>query len=207
MIKLKKNLMDSLKTFDENISQSIYRLGVRQLGSRFPSYNRSLKALEYSCHGIPWFAITIISLYLLPNNKSTAQLLIGLILDILFVAVLKASTRRRRPHYARQDDQKMVIGVDKMSLPSGHASRAIYIGLFFSNHSLVSLFIWIWSLSVSVSRLLLGRHYLFDVVCGIFLGYFTYCLQFIVLKPIDSLLLWSITALFNVTYSNTNDFD
>ena len=207
MIQLKKNLLDTLKTVDQSVSLSIYRLGCRHLGTRWSSYHKLLKALEYSFHGVLWFSLTIISLYLVPNNKSTAQLLIGLVLDIIFVAIIKASTRRRRPNYARQDDQKLVIGVDKHSFPSGHASRAIYAALFFSNHSLLSLLIWIWSIGVCISRLLLGRHHLFDVICGAFLGYFTFCLQFIILKPIDSLFLWSISALFNVAFSDTNDFD
>ena len=207
MIQLKKSLLESIQSVDQKASHYVFKIGSRHIGSRLPSYHWWLKTLEYSCHGIPWFALTIISLYLVPDNKSIAQLLVGLILDIIFVAVTKASTRRRRPTYARQDDQPMVISVDKHSLPSGHASRAIYVSLFFSSHSLVSILVWTWSLCVCSSRVLLGRHHLLDVFCGAFLGYLIYSLQFVILKPIDSLLLWMISALLNVTFSDTNDFD
>ncbi|CAG2111863.1 unnamed protein product [Medioppia subpectinata] len=204
---MKKHLLDYLKTIDQNISISVYRFGGKHIGSRVPSYQWLLKALEYSCHGIPWFAITIISLYLIPNNKTVAQLLIGLCLDIIFVAVIKATTRRRRPGYARQDDQMLVIGPDKHSLPSGHCSRATYVALFCANHSFMSLIIWMWCLCVCTSRVLLGRHHVFDVIAGVFVGYLLYCIQYIILTPIDTLLLWTVSALFNVGFTDTNDFD
>ncbi|CAG2161027.1 unnamed protein product [Oppiella nova] len=169
MVKIKKNLLDYVKTVDHNISLSIYRFGGKHIGAHWPSYQLTLRALEYSCHGIPWFAVAIISLYVVPNNKSVAQLLAGLLLDVICVAIMKATTRRRRPAYARQDDQLAVMGPDKHSLPSGHCSRATYVALFCGNHSLLSLLIWMWCLCVCASRLLLGRHHLLDAVIGVFL--------------------------------------
>lgn len=199
-----RQLLDYLKRFDYNVSHYIYSNACKRMSTTHRSY---LKGLEYSCHGIPWIAITIVLLYLSPNNRSVAQLLVGLVLDIVYVALLKASTRRRRPLYAKQDDQFVMVSVDKHSFPSGHASRAIYVALFCCNHSLLSLLIWFWSLSVCISRILLGRHHLGDVLFGAFLGYFNFVTQFTVFAPINAMLMWGITALFNVTFSNTNDFD
>ncbi|XP_054159509.1 polyisoprenoid diphosphate/phosphate phosphohydrolase PLPP6-like [Oppia nitens] len=207
MVKLNKNLMENLKAVDQNISLNIYRSATRHIGSRVPSYHRWLRALEYSCHGIFWLVATIISLYLVSNNKAAALLLTGLILDIIAVAVIKAMARRRRPGYARQDDH-LTIGPDKHSFPSGHCSRAIYLAMFFGNLSpLLSLAVWLWSLSVCASRVLLGRHHLFDAVFGAFLGYLIYSLQYTIFTPINTLFVWLISALFNVVFSDTNDFD
>lgn len=199
-----KQLMDNMKKFDQKISHYIYSKGCKQITTKYRSY---LKGLEYSCHGIVWITITSILIYLSPNNKLFAQLMVGLILDIVFVAILKAWTRRRRPQYAPQDDQLMVVSVDKHSFPSGHASRAIYVALFFNNHSLISLFIWFWSISVCLSRILLGRHHLADVVFGALLGYFNYLTQFTIFAPINRILLWAISVLFSVNFYDTNDFD
>lgn len=101
------------------------------------------------------------------------NLLIGLILDIIFVASIKAATRRRRPVI---DTGTFTIGPDKFSFPSGHASRAFFILLFFTVlHPLPILFwppLFAWAISVSSSRLLLYRHHILDVLAGIMLGIF-----------------------------------
>ena len=37
---------------------------------------------------------------------------------------------------------------------------------------MTSILLWVWSFSVCFSRLLNGRHYLFDVLIGALLGFF-----------------------------------
>lgn len=119
----------------------------------------------------------------------------GLVLDIIFVAVIKAATRRRRPTV---NDDIFSIGPDKFrfvfimvlvcvqineilfcpyfSFPSGHASRAFFILFFFTVLDPVSLFFWpplfAWATSVALSRLLLYRHHILDITAGIVLGAF-----------------------------------
>ncbi|KAK9891424.1 hypothetical protein WA026_014661 [Henosepilachna vigintioctopunctata] len=73
------------------------------------------------------------------------NMLLGLLLDVILVAVCKAYFRRRRP-VANKDDALGQIGPDVYSFPSGHAS------------------------SICISRLLMYRHYLLDVVGGVILG-------------------------------------
>lgn len=96
----------------------------------------------------------------------------GLILDIVFVAVIKAFTRRRRPVGNKNDN--LTLGPDKYSFPSGHVSRAFFISYFFINlYPLHVMFVpplMAWCLSVSFSRILLRRHHVLDVVAGIMLG-------------------------------------
>jgi membrane-associated phospholipid phosphatase len=100
-------------------------------------------------------------------------LFLGLLLDILFVSVLKAFTRRRRPA-GNQPDMFYVVGPDKFSFPSGHASRACFIAFFFIFlYPLFFIFhmpLMAWSASVCLSRILLHRHHLLDVIGGILLG-------------------------------------
>ena len=96
---------------------------------------------------------------------------------------------------------------DKHSFPSGHATRAIYVAffvhLFFKNPLLTSL-VTLWSLSVVISRVLLGRHHLFDIVCGVLIGYLEYLIQFDFIKFVNPMF-FALVA--NVLSVNTNDMD
>ena len=116
---------------------------------------------------------TIAGLYL-TSNSIFINLLLGLIIDIVIVAVTKAFTRRRRPAYNIDDQHATFKSVDKFSFPSGHATRAVMLAVFFSFLSPLPLLLWIpvilWSLAVSVSRVVLGRHHILDVVAGVLIG-------------------------------------
>lgn len=134
------------------------------------------KLLEISCHGIPWLATSLVLIWVL-NSTSLYQMqvnfLIGLLLDIILVGVIKAITRRRRPTF---NDDTFSIGPDKYSFPSGHASRATFIIYFFFYLWSISLIcappLLAWSFSVCMSRLLLRRHHILDVLVGVLLGIF-----------------------------------
>lgn len=134
------------------------------------------KLLEISCHGIPWLAMSLVLIWIL-NSKTLYQmqinLLIGLLIDIILVAVIKAVTRRRRPV---ANDDPFALGPDKYSFPSGHASRSAFIVYFFFHLWPVSLIytppLLAWSFSVCLSRLLMRRHHILDVLVGVLLGIF-----------------------------------
>lgn len=99
------------------------------------------------------------------------NMLVGLLLDIVIVSLLKAYVRRRRPMPATDT---LVIGPDKFSFPSGHATRAFYVLVFFTKLFPLSIIFWMpitaWAVSVVLSRLILKRHYLLDVVAGSIIG-------------------------------------
>ena len=188
------HIKDQAAYLDKNISYQIY-----SLGRRYQKQTRKyLKGLEYSCHGIPWLTLTTLLCYINSSNTSYVHLLIGLIFDIIYVAVAKASFRRRRPTYASQEDQMIMIGYDKLSFPSGHTSRAIYVALFYSGYW-YSLFIWIWALAVSGSRVVYGRHFVGDLVGGLVVGYFNYVTQFTLFYPIHAMMEWFINSLLMET--------
>ncbi|XP_012279410.1 inactive phospholipid phosphatase 7 [Orussus abietinus] len=134
------------------------------------------KVLEVSCHGIPWLACWL-SLIWIMNKRSWYQMqtnfLIGLIVDIIFVAILKAFTRRRRP---RRNSDPLLLGPDKYSFPSGHASRATFIVYFFLSiwplHFVFIPPLFAWLISICISRILMKRHYLLDLISGVLLGIF-----------------------------------
>lgn len=66
------------------------------------------------------------------------------------------------------------IGPDKYSFPSGHASRAVLIAFTLTYIDPVSIFFYppliAWVTSICVSRVLLERHYILDVLAGAGIG-------------------------------------
>lgn len=101
-------------------------------------------------------------------------LCLGLFIDIIAVAIIKAFVRRRRP-VGNKNDQWVTIGPDVYSFPSGHVSRAFFIMFFFSKlyplNEFIILLLCVWAISVAISRILLRRHHLLDVIAGCILGY------------------------------------
>lgn len=99
------------------------------------------------------------------------------------IAFTKAYVRRRRP--SENDSEKM--GFDKFSFPSGHVAKAFYTASFFLYNWPVH-FIFVpallcWPISVSLSKLLMKKHYLLDIIAGALLGIFeTLIIGFIFLE-------------------------
>lgn len=95
---------------------------------------------------------------------------LGLLLDIILVAVLKAVARRRRP--TTNDN----LSSKKDSFPSGNAARVAFITYFLLNLWPIPLIcvppLLAWSFSVCMSKLLMREHHIVDVLAGIALGIF-----------------------------------
>ncbi|KAL7167276.1 hypothetical protein ACSBR2_037858 [Camellia fascicularis] len=176
-----------------------------------------LKTLEISGDGRLFFPLTI-SLLLSPLSTTTtstststsspllfsllADLLIGGLLDLLFVGLIKHLVRRPRPVYNK--NMFLTFSVDHWSFPSGHSSRVCFVASFLCLSSaligqaitqlrssrfefvdklfnlvdfddgnavdFVVLVVSLWAVATSVSRVLLGRHFVCDVIAGACLG-------------------------------------
>ncbi|XP_077980208.1 polyisoprenoid diphosphate/phosphate phosphohydrolase PLPP6-like [Glandiceps talaboti] len=147
--------------------------------SRYGILRTLAKFIEITGHGIPWLVLPICSIYVYgaedSNNEFLVNLLFGLVLDLVIVVVIKAIVRRPRPAVNKMD-MFATVSVDHYSFPSGHSSRA---GMLLLLYLLEWTFLtWqgpvlmiVWSLSVCMSRLLLGRHHVSDVCAGIVLGF------------------------------------
>ncbi|XP_036321359.1 phospholipid phosphatase 6 [Rhagoletis pomonella] len=168
----------------------------------FVKLRRYCKSLEISCNGIAWLTSWLAFIWI-ADSKSLYQmqlnLLFGLIFDIIVIAVLKAIFRRRRPSVC---SDMITLGPDKFSFPSGHASRSAFILMFFVVLNPVWEILWIpivsWTLSVCLSRVLLSRHYILDVVGGMTVG---------VVEALFIGLLWiSENTASNIINYVTNDY-
>lgn len=146
------------------------------------SFRPLMILLELSCHGIPWLCGVV---YLFMSTKDNAveeiffNLFIALVLDLVVVCVLKMIVRRKRPNY-NKDDMFVTISVDKYSFPSGHATRAYMVTWFLLFHLKfavpIRFLLRLWSNMVGLSRVMLGRHHISDVLVGFIVGYCEYYL-------------------------------
>ncbi|CAN6273783.1 unnamed protein product [Urochloa humidicola] len=67
----------------------------------------------------------------------------------------------------------VAVAADHWSFPSGHSSRAFLVAAFLAAGGFrprEALFLW--AATTSASRVLLGRHYVLDVIAGALLGVF-----------------------------------
>jgi len=93
---------------------------------------------------------------------------IGFVMIIMLIPVfiIKHIIKRPRPDF--KDTRLGAIAFDKWSFPSGHATRATYIMILMGLLYPHSLWFWIlWGCLILLSRLLLGVHYLSDILAGI----------------------------------------
>ncbi|TMW63396.1 hypothetical protein Poli38472_002337 [Pythium oligandrum] len=116
--------------------------------------------------------------------------------DIIAIILMKLAFKRQRPPHHRADGR--FVGPDQHSFPSGHATRvwcivALFLDMssrqpevirsFFSiSPTAMRVLIVLWALSISFSRIALGRHYPSDVLAGSLIGAF-------LLYPIASLII------------------
>ncbi len=93
----------------------------------------------------------------------------GIFLLAILVMGLKFTFRRRRPEGSWG---KIYRTTDPHSFPSGHAARAIFLGmlaLFLGPPWLAGLLL-LWAPLVALARVVMGVHYLSDVLGGLLFG-------------------------------------
>jgi undecaprenyl-diphosphatase len=93
----------------------------------------------------------------------------GFVLSIVITSIIKFGVRRRRP---AGEWGAIYRKTDPHSFPSGHASRTITMTLVVlaGGWPLIGAALLLWSLLVGLARIILGVHYLYDVLAGYLLG-------------------------------------
>lgn len=175
--KLKKaidSFMKTVSTIDDELTQHCGLCA--DANSPLGNLRPLMKALEISCHGVPWILGTIVVLVTthIPEHFEIAvNLLIVLLGDLIIVALVKLLCQRQRPVH-NKNDMFATVSIDHYSFPSGHASRAAMLAYFFAERVFTDAatkgLISLWAMFVCMSRVLLGRHHVFDVLFGIFIG-------------------------------------
>jgi undecaprenyl-diphosphatase len=100
----------------------------------------------------------------------TAGAISGLVSVALFRQI-KLISRRKRPCQIEPHCWSMISPPDQFSFPSGHTmtafAMAVSVGYFYPECQLCLLFL---AVAIAASRIILGMHFLTDVLVGMMLG-------------------------------------
>lgn len=192
-------MFKTLNSYDHELSIRWALCG--RLDSPYLYLRKLIIILEFSGSGYVWipYSIIMIALHYESINYVMRFILLftGLMFDIAVIGTAKGLVRRSRPAINHND--VLSIGPDKFSFPSGHTSRAVFLLFYFIKTSFFEQIppsvIIIWLGSVVASRVLLGRHYISDVLAGILFGIFE-CLAVVRLSPF---LVETIFSIFTVS--------
>ena len=134
-----------------------------------------LRTLEiFIAHsGDSWFVLIAIGLTWWLGDSEWKDLAValatGVIVTALAVLVIKLIVRRERP---AGEWGGIYRKTDPHSFPSGHAARAVMVAVTALGlaPAWLGIALCIWAPLVCLSRVVMGVHYLFDVLAGMLLG-------------------------------------
>ena len=122
-------------------------------------------------------ALLVLSIALYISRKSlkmkAVQLVTALAANTIVVTLLKFTINRERPYVHDPLITKLTSG-GSPSFPSGHTADAFVIAmsftLLFSEKIFLNILIWLWVLAVAYSRVVLGVHYVSDIIGSAIIG-------------------------------------
>jgi undecaprenyl-diphosphatase len=120
-----------------------------------------------------WYTVGLAVFLFGGEDRVAALAATGLssVLSILLFIWLKRFTGRRRPCQIEPHCWATLLPPDQFSFPSGHTMTAfavaVPLSLFYPTFAIGLLFC---ALSVAMSRILLGMHFLSDVIAGALIG-------------------------------------
>ncbi|XP_053551944.1 inactive phospholipid phosphatase 7 [Bombina bombina] len=154
------------------------RLGVcAHSASSWGSCRSMVQLIGITSHGLSWIGGTLFCLW--KSNTNAGQevlmnLLLALMLDILTVAGVQKLIKRRGPYELTPGILDYLL-LDVYAFPAGHASRAIMVSKFFLNHLVLAIplriLLVLWAFCAGLSRIMIGRHHISDVLGGFLIGY------------------------------------
>jgi membrane-associated phospholipid phosphatase len=102
-------------------------------------------------------------------HRTAAIMEVAILLLAGIVLAIKLLVRRRRP---AGEWGAIYRSIDPHSFPSGHAARAIMLAVLACGlaPAWFAVLLVIWAPCVSLARVLMGVHYLTDIVAGIAVG-------------------------------------
>jgi len=148
---------------------------------RFDRKNRAswLLAVLLAHSGDSWWWLTALFLIWLVDKfwkvfagqavEFAALLAIAVLSLAIFILAVKFIVRRSRP---QSDWGDIYRRTDPHSFPSGHAARVFLIALLSFRFAPLWLGVMmiVWAILVSLARVVLGVHYLVDIIVGMVVG-------------------------------------
>ena len=116
-----------------------------------------------------WLGLTI-AYFAAPllRDEVISMFIVNTIMTIL-VYMIKLSVKRPRPEF--RDDRMATVSFDIYSFPSGHATRSAYVSFLMPVYfPSLTVFWFLWAFIMILSRLVLGVHFISDLIVGLLLG-------------------------------------
>jgi undecaprenyl-diphosphatase len=120
-----------------------------------------------------WYGVAVLILLFGGAEKYAAVVAAGLSSGTGLVAylIVKKTTRRKRPCALEPHCWARLVPPDQYSFPSGHTITAFAIATSLSFfYPTVAVPLFFGALCIAVSRIVLGMHFLSDVVAGALIG-------------------------------------
>lgn len=120
-----------------------------------------------------WYTLGAVLLTLggAPGARAVGAAALAAAIGIVLFLALKRLTGRRRPCHIEPHCWSTLLPPDQFSFPSGHTitafAWAVPVSLFFPD---LAAGLYFCALSIGLSRILLGMHFLSDVLAGAVLG-------------------------------------
>ncbi|MGR5119534.1 phosphatase PAP2 family protein [Vibrio astriarenae] len=134
---------------------------------------RMSRAVSHTGDGHLYAVIALVA-YLLDDTLGKAFVMCGLLAFLIELPIywtLKNSFKRRRPQEFSEQLVSFITPSDRYSLPSGHTAAGFLMATVISHYyPPLAPVAFVWAGLIGLSRILLGVHFVTDVVIGVLLG-------------------------------------
>jgi undecaprenyl-diphosphatase len=123
--------------------------------------------------GVFWYCLIALlpMLFGAAGLHTAIQMVVTGVLALSIYKLIKSSTERPRPFRASSKIRNGAPALDEYSFPSGHTLHAVAFSFTAcAFHPSLAWFVLPFTMLVAMSRLVLGLHYVTDVVAGAVLG-------------------------------------
>jgi undecaprenyl-diphosphatase len=143
-------------------------------GVRLPGWEVGLFRLASRLgDGVLWYALmlTLFAWQGLAALPAVLHMIAAGLAGTLVYKWLKGATERPRPYQACPSIRCLTAPLDRFSFPSGHTLHAVVFSLVATAYyPALGWLVWPFAALVALSRLVLGLHYVSDVLVGALLG-------------------------------------
>lgn len=161
--------------------QGLNRLAVREHawlerlnGVRLPGWEVGLLRLASRLgDGVFWYALmaALLGWHGLAALPAVLHMIVAGLTGTLLYKWLKGATERPRPYQACPSICCLTAPLDRFSFPSGHTLHAVVFSIVATAYyPALGWLVWPFTALVALSRLVLGLHYVSDVLVGAVLG-------------------------------------